>query len=358
MWMGMDMIKRSLLGIFLFFFSANFALADSDKITRALMSYVAEQNLTGAYFFANIDGETLSASAGTTSKDSAVAPTQDTRFYIASSGKMMVAAAALSLVEEGKIGLDDPIWPIIQGIKDIDALANADNVTLRQLLNHTSGLAEYLDEEFDEASNADPNKRWTSAEAIRFAYDLDPVFEPNDGFEYTNSNYVLLGYILEHFDGSIETALQKRVFDKAGMLTATVGAKANDVNLARGYNEDGQDVSEQAWASTLGDGPVVATAEDLSKFMHALLGKKSIIGERMLAEMLKGSAHDDAYGLGMGIDGDEHGTWYGHAGSYGGFEADVRYYPDLDASLVILMNGNPAEEPSFLDIAAAYFANR
>jgi D-alanyl-D-alanine carboxypeptidase len=346
------MQRSFILAIFAFILGTFSAIANPNHLNEELESYIKNQELTGAYFFANIDGETSNASAGTISQDSDAAPNNDTRFYIASSGKMMVAAAVLALVEEGKIGLDEPIWPVIKDIPDIDALENADKVTLRQILNHTSGLAEYLDEEFDDAANADPTKRWSSVEALEFAYDFDANFEPNEDFEYTNTNYVLLGYILEHFDGSLETALQKRIFDKAGMENSSVGADPSGENLAHGYNEFGEDASAQAWASILGDGPVVSTAEDLSKFMHALFEKKTIIGDALIDEMLTGSDSDDSYGLGMGIDGDDYGDWYGHAGSYGGYEADVRYYPEQNASMVILMNGNPAEEPVFLDIAA------
>ncbi|MGJ8529371.1 serine hydrolase domain-containing protein [Maritalea sp.] len=345
------MILRLLFVTMLSLFAGT-AHAQTEAIGDALAQYLADQNIDGASFLANLNGKKISVVEGTIDEAQEMQTKNDTRFYIASTGKMMTAAAILSMVEEGKLQLDDPIWPNIKSIAGIEELKNADKITLRQLLNHTSGLAEYLNEKFDDASTETPSKRWSAAEAVAFAFGAKPVFAPGSSFEYTNTNYVLLGYILENVDGSIENALQKRVFDKAGMSNTNVGANPDEKGLARGFDEDGNDASEQAWASELGDGPAVSTATDVAKFMQALFVDKSILGADMLTQMLKGSKHDEGYGLGMGVDGDDYGPWYGHAGSYGGYEADVRYYKKQKAVFVVLMNGNPSdEEDVFLDIA-------
>lgn len=328
------------------------AFAQVAYIERALLDYIDDQDIDGAAFYANIDGKELQIAVGTVDEDQTVATQIDTRFYIASTGKMMTAAAILSLVEEGKLALDEPVWPHIKDINGIAALSNADQVTLRQLLNHTSGLAEYLGDEFGDASSQTPSKRWTATEALSFAFDLEPEFSPAMSFVYTNTNYVLLGHILDQFDGSMSASLAERVFNNAGMKNSTVGADPQDTTLAYGFDEDGNDASAQAWASILGDGPAVSTAKDVGKFMLALFKQNSLIGTTLLDQMRTGSEHDQDYGLGMGIDGDDWGDWYGHAGSYGGYEADVRYYPASNTVMVVLMNDNPIEEDAFLDQAA------
>jgi len=328
------------------------AFAQAADIESVLLDYIDDQDIDGAAFYTNINGKELQIAVGIVDQDQTVATQNDTRFYIASTGKMMTAAAILSLVEEGKLTLDEPVWPHIKGIDGIAALSNADQVTLRQLLNHTSGLAEYLGDEFGNASSQTPSKRWTAAEALSFAFDLEPEFSPATSFEYTNTNYVLLGHILEKFDGSIAASLTARVFNKAGMKNSTVGANPQDNTLAHGFDEVGNDASAQAWASILGDGPAVSTAKDVGKFMLALFKQQSLVGTTLLDQMRTGSEHDLGYGLGMGIDGDDWGDWYGHAGSYGGYEADVRYYPASNTVMVVLMNGNPMDEDAFLDQAA------
>jgi len=327
------------------------AHAQTAELERALTAYIDDQDIDGAVFYANINGKELQIAVGTIDESQTTPTTSETRFYIASTGKMMTAAAILSSVEEGKLRLDAPIWPHIKAIEGITALANADKVTLRQLLNHTSGLVEYLGDEFDDASKMEPTKCCTAAEALPFAFDLEPAFPPGTAFEYTNTNYILLGHILAQIDGSLSASLKSHIFDKAGMRKSTVGADQNDGSLAHGFDEFGENVTAQARASVMGDGPVISTAQDVGKFMLALLQNKTLIGPDTLIEMLSGSAHEQSYGLGIGYETDRIGEWFGHAGSYDGYEADVRYYPKSKAAFVILMNGNPYSEETFLDQA-------
>ena len=333
-------------------FASGHASAQSEEIEQALRAYIAEQNITGASLYLELDSDVIDIAMGSTNEAKSNKANTNDRYYIASTGKMMVAAAVLAHVETGQLELDAQIWPILKEVPDIERLQNIKSATLRQLLNHTAGFAEYLDAAFDDASNENPDRRWTSIEALRFAFDMPPAFETGTAFEYTNTNYVLLGLILEQLDGSLETSLQEKVFSPLNLERATVGAYPTDKTLAHGFSHDGEDKSQQAWTSILGDGPVVATAEDVGKFMLGLLRDQKLVGSDMLAQMLEGSEFNPDYGLGMGIDDDDLGTWYGHAGSYGGYEADVRYYPELEGVMVVLFNGNPDEEPAFLDIVA------
>ncbi len=333
-------------------FASGHASAQTEEIEQALREYTAEQNIAGASFYLELDGDVIDIAVGSTNETKSNKANTNDRYYIASTGKMMVAAAILAHVEAGQLELDAPIWPILQDVPDIERLQNIKSATLRQLLNHTAGFAEYLDAPFDDASNDNPDRRWTSTEALRFAVDLPPAFETGTAFEYTNTNYVLLGLILEQLDGSLEASLQENVFSPLNLESSTAGAHPSDESLAHGFDFDGANKSQQAWASILGDGPVVATAQDVGQFMLGLFRDQKLIAADMLSEMLEGSEFNPDYGLGMGIDDDDLGTWYGHAGSYGGYEADVRYYPELEGVMVVLFNGNPDEEPAFLDIVA------
>jgi len=327
------------------------SLAQTAELQKRLNAFIDIENVDGASFYANIDGKSIQVAVGTVDENQNQATQINSRSYIASTGKMMTATAILSLVEEGKLKLDAPVWPHIRSITSIKRLKNADIVTLRQLLNHSSGLAEYLTYRFGAASIATPSKRWSAPDALVFAFDVPARSTPGERFEYTNTNYVLLGHILSRFDGSIEAALQKRIFVKAGMSASSVGAKSTERNLARGFDETGYDGSEMAWASVLGDGAVVSSAKDVGVFMQALLRDNLLLPQKLIGLMTKGSVEEDGYGLGIGIDQTDHGISYGHAGSYVGFESDVRYYPELNAVLVVLFNGNPSTNRSFLDQA-------
>src|SRR5690606_31074007 len=133
------------------------AAAQEAGFQAALQDYVTQDELNGgALFVGNADGG-YTVVAGLADRDAGTPVTPDTRFYVASSGKMVVAAAVLAYVEEGVFDLDAPVYPHVRDLAGIDALANIKQVTLRQVLNHTSGLADYLDEDFFNDSSDAPS---------------------------------------------------------------------------------------------------------------------------------------------------------------------------------------------------------
>lgn len=332
------------------------AFAQDGELQYILDTFIASEEISGAVLLISApDGRWLITS-GLADKSPKIPVSAETRFYAASVGKMPVAAAILSLVEDGTLSLDQKVRPFIDDIEGIARLENAGEITLAQILNHTSGLGEYLVDEFALASMKTPAKAWSSEEALAFAFDEPAPALPGETFEYTNSNYVLLGHILARVSGSLEAALKLHVFDPADMRYSSVGADTADHLLARGYIDGGRtDVSLQAWNSILGDGPIVTDVSDLEKFTFALLRDQRIIGNDLLEQMTSGSSLEESYGFGIGIDGDEWGDWLGHSGGYDGFEADVRYYPEDQVAFIYLSNGNQLSDESLLQVAADWY---
>ncbi|MEM5472137.1 serine hydrolase domain-containing protein [Hoeflea sp. AS60] len=335
-------------------------MADDADYKAILEAFLAENRIAGGTLHVSGPDEEVEVSSGVADVRSGQAVTAETRFYIASLGKMVVATAILADVETGKLDLDASIWPLVSDIPQIASLANVRDVSLRQLLNHTSGFPDYLSEDFAQASARQPDRRWTEAEVLAFAYDWPPLGSPGQVFEYSNTNYVLLGHILKRSRSNMETALRDSVLAKAGMTSTSVGAAHDELDLARGYAGSGRrtDVSREAWARATGDGPLVGTVGDVSRFMRALLRDGKLIGPDLVREMLSGSGPEEGYGLGIGIDGDEWGDWYGHAGGDDGFEADVRYYPDSDVVIAFSVNGNTHSDTDLLDQAAEIYFER
>lgn len=336
------------------------AVADEADYKSLLDAFLAENRIAGGTLHVSGPDESVEVSSGVADMKSGQPVTAQTRFYIASIGKMMVATAILAEVEAGELDLDARIWPLVNDIAQIESLANARDVTLRQLLNHTSGFPDYLSEDFAQASARQPDRRWSEADVLAFAYEWPPLGRPGQVFEYSNTNYILLGHILKRSHPSMEAALRETVFAKAGMTSTSVGAAHYEQGLARGYAGSGQrvDVSREAWARATGDGPLVGTVGDVARFMRALLRDGKLIGPDLLGQMLSGSGPEEYYGLGIGIDADEWGDWYGHAGGDDGFEADVRYYPDSDVAFAFSVNGNIHSDTDLLDQAAeVYFDN-
>ena len=137
--------------------------------------------------------------------------TADTEFAVASISKTFLAALILVLVDEGKLSLDAPVAPYLPGV-ELDPA-----ITVRQLLDHTSGLHDYFyDPDIDEALLADRKRVWTPEEAL--AYVGKPYFEPSAGWHYSNTNYVILGLLAETIEGApLPTQLRTRFLAPLGL---------------------------------------------------------------------------------------------------------------------------------------------
>lgn len=331
---------------------------DKAELQAIFSNWLDDEGITGGVLLISTPDHRLIVTAGVSNTQTQTLVAPDTRFHAASTGKMMVAAAILTAVDEGRIALDDPIDGFLATIEGADQLDRTRTVTIEQLLNHSSGMPEYLTDDFLDASFAAPATRWSAAEALAYAYD-DEALPPGRRFEYTNSNYVILGHILETLDGSLAQSLQRWVFRRADMMSTTVGAPPDPSDeFAHGYDIDGEDVSALGWNSILGDGPVITTVGDLEAFARALFASQRIISFASRDDMTTPSALEPYYGLGVGIDEDDFGIFYGHSGGYDGFEADLRYYPDHDLVLTYLVNGNQLSDSDLLDLAADWHFNQ
>lgn len=333
------------------------AQARAEGLHSVLERHLDRESMPGGVLLVSMPGRRDVVAAGIADRDHNRAITPQSRFYVASVGKMAVAAAILQLVDEGKLDLDDEIAPLVKGIPGIGRLSNVRTARLRQLLDHSSGIPDYLTDAFYERFRTRP-ERLTPALALPFAYGEKAPFRPGRGHDYSNSNYVLLGAILAGADRtSFDTAVQRRILDRAGMTDTTIGADPRDRRLAHGYADpedigEEEDVSLLSWNSPLGDGPLVATAEDLERFLFSLFRDGKLLSPASLALMTKPSKRERDYGLGVELGRDRWGEWIGHSGLEDGFEAEVRFYPARQAALVFVANGNSQSEDSILDQVA------
>src|SRR5437773_11020361 len=149
---------------------------------------------------------------GTTLLGATSPPRADTHFSIASSTKTMTAEIIMQLAQESKLSLDDPVSKYVPGVP------NGDNITVAQLLEMRSGLYNYTNApEFSASLDRDHTKVWSPAELLAIAFAHPPNFPPGTAYEYNNTNYALLGLIIEKVDGRpLAHAMQDRLF---GTLT-------------------------------------------------------------------------------------------------------------------------------------------
>ena len=283
--------------------------------------------------------------AGIGNPDTGKAPGIDDRVRIGSITKSFTATMVLQLVDEGLLSLDDPLsrWePQVPGSGDI---------TVRQLLNMTSGLFNYTDlPEFWDRLNADPLASWTPRQLVDMATANPPLFQPGAQYMYCNTNYILLGMIIEKATGrTVSEEFSSRIVDRLG-LTKTSFPMTPEIGepYMRGYQPaEGEDEGSAKienfsvcsptpyWTA----GGVVGTMADLRIWMKALAAG-TLLSPEMHAEQLKFSApNTEYYGLGV-ING---GQLFGHSGEVPGYNSSMYYIPSMDAVCVVLAGRYPSE---------------
>jgi D-alanyl-D-alanine carboxypeptidase len=271
----------------------------------------------------------------------ALRPMGSGQFFRAGSlTKLFLANLILQLVDDGRLALEDRVSTFLPD------LPGAGRITVRQLLNHTSGLSDYTrDEDFDRLYLTEPRREWGPQELIDIALKNGSTFAPGASWEYSNTNYIILGLVAEGVTGRpLAELLDIYIVDELG-LEGTYLATGDDLPAiaARGYrlDRDGRwrDVTildaSSAWAA----GGIVTTAPDMCAFIRAM-AEGELISQAMLAESLSWQPVPedqsfDGYGLGIA----KRGELVGHTSSIAGFEAAAYYLPAADASLVAWVNG-------------------
>jgi D-alanyl-D-alanine carboxypeptidase len=266
--------------------------------------------------------------------------TAATRFRVGSISKTFVAAMVLQLVDEHRIELDRPLSTYLP-----DTPLGGD-VTIRALLSHRSGLPNYTDDPTHVSElRADPSRYYTPDDILNVAARA-PAGEPDQHFAYSNTNYILLGQLIEHLDATdLNTALHNRItgpleLDATSFATAsdpspsgvTAGWSAGvlDGDPAAAYHA----IASSAWAA----GSLVSTVGDLADFLAALFAGE-VISERSLDEMT--TIGPEGYGLGLAsIDLGPDSTAYGHGGRIFGGSAAMAIEPASGDVLVIVTNND------------------
>jgi D-alanyl-D-alanine carboxypeptidase len=254
----------------------------------------------------------VSIAAGVADRATATPLTPDAGFRIASNTKTFTAAAVLRLVEQNRLGLDAPIDGLLAP-ETVDALRaggyRPDAITVRQVLVHASGIYDVgQDPAYQAAVNADPAKRWTRLEQVRFAMDHGaPVGEPGTVYAYSDTGYSLLGEIIERATGTPLAAAYRTLLDFEGLhldatyLEALQPAPPGSVGRAHQYVGDIDGFSADPSFDPNGAAGLVSTVDDLSRFYRALLRGEVFTDPATLDTMLEIPASNVEAGAGMGI---------------------------------------------------------
>lgn len=303
----------------------------------------AADRFSGAMLVAH-NGEILFEDAwGFADREAGIPNTPDTKFGIASIGKLFTAVAILQLVESGRVALDDPIGKYLTDYPNEELAAT---VTVRHLLTHTGGTGDIFDD-FDMYLQHRLELCHPSDYIALFG-ERAVGFEPGSRFEYSNYGFVLLGALIEAVSGeSYYDYVREHVFVPAGMTATDSLPESDDVpDRAVGYTKSGDAwVSNADWLPCRGSaaGGAYSTVGDLNRFAGALTSGV-LLSDTMLAEATH--AQSPAHGFGFEIFRGRLTEVYGHGGAFPGMNGVLRIYPELGYVIVALSNLDPpaAEE--------------
>jgi D-alanyl-D-alanine carboxypeptidase len=274
------------------------------------------------------------------------------RFRIGSITKTFVALLMLQQVQDGKLTLDDAIDKFYPGL-----VKGGDKITVRLLLNHSSGLYDYLNEPtstFMKQAAANKEKMWDPADIVATTNNDPRYFDPGKGWHYSNTNYLVVGLILEKVSGTtIENLIQRRIILPLG-LDNTFFSWATRLSepFARGYVENEGKLADITFInSNLSPfwtaGNMVSVASDVKTWALALQ-KGALLNEAMRKEMYTflDTGMGFSYGLGLAYrDG-----LYWHDGGIPGYTSEMGFSPSGNAVIVLLTNRTETPSKPFFDI--------
>jgi D-alanyl-D-alanine carboxypeptidase len=270
------------------------------------------------------------------------------RFRAGSITKSFVATVALQLVGEGRLSLSDRVERWLPGV-----LPYGDRVTVRQLLNLTSGIPDNQDPVNAEFLQGNMTRSWTPRELVALVADKAPDFPAGHGWAYSNTNYTLAGMIIERVTGHrLGDELGRRILRPLGLddTSFPVNATAMDEPHARGFAFlDGgrRDVTVLNPSGTWAAGNLVSTAADIARFWRALLGGRLLAPAQLKAMKTTVPAWDSPtlrYGLGIQRVPTVCGVMWGNGGEIAGFQNSFENTEDGTRQAAVVINAVPAPE--------------
>jgi D-alanyl-D-alanine carboxypeptidase len=300
------------------------------------------------------DGRTFGLAAGRSDTILGLSMTASDRLLQGSVGKTYVSATAMQLVFEGLLDLDAKISTYLGDEPWFTRLPNHEEVTVRHLMNHTSGIIRYeFNDQFITDLLADPDRVWQPVEQLAYLFDTEAPFAAGEGWDYSDTNYIILGMIIERLTGNTYYAeMKRRLLEPLG-LDNTVPSNARRVpGLVQGYagvnNQfrlpeavivDGEFAINPQFEWT--GGGIASTSEDLARWAK-LLYEGNAFDRSMLPTMLDGVparlGPNAQYGLGVIIRETPLGISWGHSGFFPGYLTEMAYFPDHGIAVAVQVN--------------------
>ena len=329
-------------------------------LKRQFQEKLNEWHLAGKFPGATLgvvlaDGESFGLAVGHSDRGKKTPLSFDDRMLAGSTGKTFAAATAFQLVSEGKLSLDDKVEKYLGSEPWFDRLPNSHQITIRQLMNHTSGLVRYeFKKEFTDLLTADPMKVWTPEERLAYLFDEKPPFEAGKGWDYSDTNYIVLGMIIERvtrkpfYDEARRRLirplkLSNPIAQEGPVMKGVIQGYAGEGNPFGGKDamiENGRFVvnPQLEWTG----GGWASTSLDLARWAKMYFEGKAF-SSTLLPQVLDGVpapmlGKDAKYGLCVIIRNTAAGISYGHSGFFPGYLTDMMYFPDGKFAVSVQVN--------------------
>lgn len=319
---------------------------------------LAKQGLfSGAVRLERAGAAVVDKAWGSAGLDTKAANTTSTKYNLGSASKMWTAAAIMKLIKDGRLSLDSRLSSFKLGVP---LPANANEITIAQLLSHTSGLGNYFGPKYDAVPKASLNE---IDDFLPLAVPLEPAFKPGTDYSYSNAGFLVLGKIIELVSGKrYIDYVRDTVFVPAGMKDSGCFAVDEGVaNIATGYDRLQTDSGPEFASNvrflprhSVSAGGCYATTADMMRFFAFLKSGTLAPVQTLETFTAKQTPVDEPYGYGFQLGRSD--EWYGHGGYFNGVGAVTRVYRKPDGwRLVVLANQRDAAENvgEFLNAAIA-----
>jgi D-alanyl-D-alanine carboxypeptidase len=327
--------------------------ASRADLDAALKKSFKESDAPGVVAAVQTPQYTWVQAMGVADRDTGKQMTPEVHHRIGSVTKTFTATLLLKAADEGLLSLDNTIDHYITGVP------NGDKITLHQMSDMTSGIASYTeDDQWVKEWLSDPTRVWKPEEMTRIGIKESPLFDPGSEWFYSNTNYVLLGLVLEKVTGKpIAQLYQKEIIEPLDLKETSFPGTSSTIRepYDHGYTLQGKasgqkpvDSTDWSPSSAWTAGEMISTVDDLLVYGRALGTGKGLLSPKEQKERLDSFVSDVpplnqpplkgdlAYGIGLGKD---HG-WVGHNGEIPGYSTYLFYHPDLDAVVVVEVNSD------------------
>jgi D-alanyl-D-alanine carboxypeptidase len=344
---------------------------DAAGLQASFEHTATELGVPGAFMLVRTPEGEVVGSYGTAESGESVAPQADQHLRVGSNTKTWTGTVILQLAQEGALTLDDPVSMYMPEVP------NGANITIKQLLSMRSGLYNYtLDRGVNEAMDADPQRTWDPEDLLAVSWRHPPSFAPGEGWEYSNTNTVLLGLVAEQLDGKpLEQVFEDRLFDPLGLEDTLLPPRSSSAlpdPLAHGYMYGTnvltmgsppalpEEMQQQArsgqiqpgdrtfdnpsWAWAAGGG--ISTANDLADWVEALTGG-GLLDEQYQTLRLdspRPTVEDQPSGAQYGLAIAKFGELYGHTGELPGYNSFMGHDPHSGLTVVVWANLAPTPD--------------